>query len=181
MPFEKSNELGSQLPLLFNPSFSIEDGETLFVDEFSVRRWKCEFIQMDEKAQRLGIFQIRTFDDRRIFVAFSDEKLHEANVAFHMSAHLYSDIELPLHVFDEALKKFEAAHTVKFDVPFNLKNFMAASDQMTNLSRALSECYDCQSESLLVVPDKEAFEEVIRNVIADHAQVMNPYSQFEGL
>ena len=58
---------------------------------------------------------------------------------------------------------------------------MAASDQMNKLSRVLSECYDWQSESLLVVPDKEAFEEVVRNVIADHAQVMNPYSQSEGL
>lgn len=181
MALEKTTGLGSQPPLLFNPCIHLDEEEILCLDEFKVYRWMCKFLQMDEKAQRLGIFYIRTFDDRRLFVAFSDEKLLEVNQAFHWSALSSSDIKIDIPTIEEALRKFEAAHTVNFDEPFNLKNFMAASDQMTNLSRVLSECYDWQSETLLVEPDKEALEEVLRNVIADHAQVMNPYSQSEGL
>ncbi len=181
MPLEKTTGLGSQPPLLFNPCIHLDEEEILCLDEFKVCRWMCKFLQMDEKAQRLGIFYIRTFDDRRLFVAFSDEKLHEANRAFHWCALSSADIKIDIPTLDEALRKFEAFRPVNFDAPFNLKNFMATSDQMNKLSRVLSECYDWQSESLLVVPDKEAFEEVVRNVIADHAQVMNPYSQSEGL
>lgn len=154
-------------PLYFNPELTFKD-TLLFAEGFQIDDWTCEFIQLNEQAQRLGIFKI-TSDDRLIFLAFSDEDLSNAYRA------LFKLKTSPNNI-DEEIRRFEMIRPVCFNLPFNLENFNEVSHEMSTLSDVLLKCYDEINEQLNIIVGQDAFEKVLQKVISDHMKLMTPKS-----
>lgn len=153
-------------PIYFNPILSTKKN-TVFVANHPVDYWNCEFIQLDPRAEQIGIFLIRSAS-KTIFVAFSGEQRLRKSYRTLINAHPSEKGAV------EDIRLFEMACPVCFSQMFNLFNFIDCCLELKRLAETLLQCYDECDETLNIQTGRVEFESVIKKLILQYLSLMVP-------